>query len=348
MWEEALLDSRILIVDDQLANIQLLEQILRQAGYQNLITTTDSRLVLDLFATSGPDLILLDLFMPNIDGFELIEELCLRVPEHTYLPILVLTADPNPVTRRRALVLGAKDFLNKPFDDIEVLLRIKNLLETRFLHRELAAQNRLLDRKVRDRTGELEAARIEILERLARAAEYRDDDTGQHTYRVSRSSAQIAGALGLTDDEVERIARAAALHDVGKIGIPDQILLKPGRLSDEEFEIMKSHTTIGAQILSGSRFPLLQLAENIALFHHERWDGSGYPHGLGGEEIPLAARIVAVVDVFDALTHNRPYKSAWPVPEALALIAKESGRHFDPGVAAAFLEVKRSELRLSA
>ena len=202
----------------------------------------------------------------------------------------------------------------------------------------------VLEEKVRERTWELEEAQIEILERLALAAEYRDDDTGAHTQRVGRLSAMLGRALGMSDVDVELIRRAAPLHDVGKIGIPDAILLKPGPLTDEEYEVMKTHTVIGARILSGNTSPHLQLAEEIALTHHERWNGTGYA-GLGGEDIPLPGRIVAVVDVFDALTHDRPYKEAAPVPLALEEIRRQSGRHFDPPIAAAFVElVASSEL----
>jgi len=258
-----------------------------------------------------------------------------------FLPILVLTADITPEAKRRALAEGALDFLTKPFDATEVVLRIKNLLRTRALHLQLQGQNQLLDQKVRERTDELEETQIEILERLALASEYRDDDTGEHTRRVGKTAAQIAEALGWSAGEVELMRRAAPLHDVGKIGIPDSILLKPGKLTAEEFEQMKTHTTMGAKILSGGHFPLLQLAEQIALTHHERWDGTGYL-GFQEEAIPIAGRIVTVADVFDALTSERPYKKAWPVSEAIEEIKRQRGRQFDPRVVAAFLKVVSS------
>ena len=202
--------------------------------------------------------------------------------------------------------------------------------------------NATLEAKVHDRTQELEEAYAEMLERLTRAAEYRDDDTGQHTERVGRLSAHIALVLGWSEDQVRLLEQAATLHDVGKIGIPDEILLKPGRFTPEEFAQMKTHTTIGGSILGGARFPLMQLAETIALSHHERWDGSGYPSGLRGEDIPLAGRIVTVADVFDALTNERPYKKAWSHADAIAEIEKQAGTQFDPAVVRAFMQVIRS------
>jgi putative two-component system response regulator len=196
----------------------------------------------------------------------------------------------------------------------------------------------MLEAKVRERTRELESAQIEIIERLARAAEFRDDNTGQHTERVGQMAALLAREIGMPDTTVSLIRRAAPLHDVGKIGIPDSILLKLGKLTDEEFALVKTHTTIGARILSGSRFSLLRMAEEIAFSHHERWDGSGY-EGLAGEAIPLAGRIVTIADVFDALTQKRPYKAAWPIGDAIAEIDRQRGRQFDPTLVDAFLRV---------
>jgi len=338
MQEETLKNARILIVDDQEPNVRLLECILLQSGYGNLKSTCDPRQVLLYYAAFEPDLILLDLHMPHLDGFELIQSLQSQVAPGAYLPILVLTADVSVESKQKALAMGARDFLNKPFDITEVLLRIRNLLETRFLYAQLQNQNLLLEERVRARTSELEEARIEILERLALAAEFRDDATGQHTHRVGRMSAMLAEGLQLPAERVELIRRAAPLHDLGKIGIPDHILLKPGRLAADEYELMKNHTTIGSRILSGSRFPVLQVAEEIALSHQERWDGSGYPRGLSGEEIPLVGRIVAVADVYDALTQERPYKAAWSPPEAVEEIRRQSGRQFDPQLVEVFME----------
>jgi putative two-component system response regulator len=322
--------SRILIVDDEAANVRLLERVLARGGYNNVKGITDSRETIPLYAQWQPDLILCDLHMPHLDGFAVMEQLGLASQEASYLPVIVLTADVSHEVRQRVLQMGAKDFLLKPFDHTEVLLRIKNLLHTRLLHLQLQDQNRMLEDRVRERTQELDEARFEIMERLALAAEYRDDDTHQHTWRVGQMSALLAKLSGLGDTDVELIRRAAPLHDVGKIGISDLILLKPAKLTDDEFKLMKSHTTIGQKILSGSAFSLLQLAAEISLTHHERWDGTGYPRGLEVDEIPLAGRIVAIADVFDALTHERPYKAAWSVADAMEEIKRQAGRQFDP------------------
>lgn len=338
MDHEATTSAKLLLVDDEPANVQLLERILRQAGYTALKSTTDSRTVLPLFLDFQPDLLVLDLSMPHLDGFEVLRQLGPRILPDDYFPILVLTGELASDAKHRALAEGAMDFVNKPFDGAEVLLRIRNLLTTRHLHRRLARQNEVLEEKVRERTAELDEAQVEILQRLGLAAEYRDDDTGEHTYRVGRLAALLSQTLGWPPNQVELLRRAAPLHDVGKIGIPDRILLKPGKLSAEEFEEMKAHITIGSQTLSGSRFGLLQLAEEIALTHHERWDGSGYL-GLKGEAIPRAGRIVSVADVFDALTHTRPYKEAWPIERARDEILGQAGRQFDPQVVDAFTQV---------
>jgi putative two-component system response regulator len=330
-------NARILIVDDEPVNVDLLRRLLERAGFSRIESTNDSREALDLYVKFRPDLILLDLHMPHRDGLEVMDELN-QIAEASYLPILMLTGDDTPEAKREALSRGAKDFLNKPFHSDEVLLRIGTLLETRFLYLQIQSQNQILEAKVRDRTRELEAAQIEIIERLARAAEFRDDNTGQHTERVGQMSALLARQIGLSDTQVSLIRRAAPLHDVGKIGIPDSILMKLGKLTAEEFELVKTHTTIGARILSGSRFTILRLAEEIAYNHHERWDGSGYV-GTRGSDIPLAGRIVAVADVFDALTQKRPYKAAWPVAEAIAEIDRQRGRQFDPALVDAFLRV---------
>jgi putative two-component system response regulator len=341
-------DVRILVIDDEEMNIEMLRRVLEPEGYSRFITTTDPRRALDLYREHHPDLILLDLKMPHLEGHEVLALFREEIPPDTYLPILVLTSDGSSEAKRRALSGGARDFLTKPLSPIEVRLRIRNLLETRFLHLAMQNQNQWLEERVRERTAELtrrtvelEEARIEILQRLARAAEFRDDETGLHTQRVGRTAALLAEGLGIAPSEVEVIRRAAPLHDIGKIGIPDAVLLKGGRLSLDEFEVMKTHTLIGADILSGSSVPLLATGREIALTHHEHWDGSGYPAGLAGEAIPLPGRAVAVADVFDALTHPRPYKPAWTPDAALDEIQRQAGRQFDPEIARAFAALHR-------
>lgn len=339
VFDDALRQSKVVVLDDDPAVIRLLGRILERGGYKNVVTTTSPHEVIALCMADAPDLVVLDLHMPDMDGFSVLERIRELTPPDTYLPVLVVTGDMSPWTRQRALSSGANDFLTKPFDTPEVLLRVRNLLETRHMHRKLAEQNEKLEKAVRQRTAELDEARVEILERLAKAAEYRDDGTRRHTERVGIYAARLARALGLDETTVQTIRRAAPLHDLGKIGIPDYILLKPGPLTAEEAAVMRTHTTIGAQILSGSRVPTLVMAAEIALHHHERWDGSGYPHGLAGEDIPLAARIVAVADFYDALSHDRPYRRAWPVHEIIAELRRQAGRQFDPDVVAAFLDL---------
>lgn len=327
------------MADDEETNLFLLESILEREGYAHVRSTTDPREVFALYREFQPDLILLDLMMPQLNGYEVMERLNMFIPEGVYLPILVLTSDVSREAKHRALSTGARDFLTKPFDRVEVLLRINNLLETRSLHLRLQDQNRALEERVRERTRDLEAAQLEMLERLAHTAECRDDETGRHIRRVGEISARVARVLGLGNREAELLGQAAPLHDIGKIGIPDGILLKPGRLTAAEFERMKTHTTIGAQLLAGGHSELVRLARTIALAHHERWDGSGYPQGLREEEIPISGRIVAVADVFDALTHDRPYKHAWTVDEARSELERQKGGQFDPQVVDAFLAV---------
>jgi putative two-component system response regulator len=338
------------VIDDEEMNIEFIKRILSPESGCELASTTDPRDAAALYREFRPDLVLLDIKMPYLDGFRLLELFRAETPR-SFVPVVVLTSDVGPETKRQALAAGAKDFLTKPFSPVEVRLRVRNLLETRALHLELEEQNQHLETRVRERTHELvrrtlelDEARVEILERLARAAEYRDDETGLHTQRVGRMAALVAAALELPEDQVELIARAAPLHDVGKIGVPDAVLLKDGRLTAAEFQLMQSHTVIGAGILSGSRVRLLAVGRDIALTHHEHWNGGGYPHGLRGEDIPIAGRAVAVADVFDALTHDRPYKPRWQLDEALAEMQRLSGNQFDPRVLDLFMWLCRDGL----
>lgn len=336
--------ARILVVDDELANTVLLTRILHAVGYRDVVATNDPREAWETFASALAagrpfDLLCTDLHMPGMGGLELIERVVGAVPRDDFLPVLVLTADLQPEAEREALARGAQDFVTKPFRREQIRLRVGNLLRTRHLHLRLRDHAEHLEELVRERTIELEAARLDALERLAAAAEYRDHATGRHAQRVGLLSALIAERVGVPPDEVELLRRAAPLHDVGKIGIPDHILLKPGRLTREEFAEMQRHVGVGAQLLSQGRSQLIVMAECIAAYHHERWDGSGYPRGLRGDEIPLVGQIVAVADVFDTLVHERPYKRAWPVEEAVAEVRRQRGRWFAPRMVDAFLEV---------
>lgn len=331
--------ARILVVDDELANLHVLMRTLQRAGFMKLHGIHDARTVLKTIVDFQPDVILLDLHMPGVDGIELLQDIKALQGRRNYLPVLVLTGDACSEARDAALAAGARDFLTKPYDPGEVILRVRNLIETRLLNVELSRQNALLSERFESRTEELEAAKLEILERLARAADFRDEASYGHTTRVGELSARIAAQIGYSEAEVQQIRIAARLHDIGKIGLSDSILMKPGPLAPAEFLAQERHTLIGANILSGSRFPILRLAEEIALTHHESWDGNGYPRGLRGEEIPMCGRIVAVADVFDALTHERAYKTAWRLDDAIDEIKHQSGQKFDPAVVKAFLQI---------
>lgn len=339
MQQEIIQNSRILVVDDQPENILLLDRMLKESGYRHVRGITDSREALVAFTQFNPDLVAIDLRMPHVDGFALLKQLRSQVPATDFVPMLVLTADDSRKSKQEALSLGAKDFVTKPLDIAETLLRIYNLLETRWLHVQLQSHSETLEQKVQERTRELEEAQLEILQRLALAAEYRDDCTGQHTRRVGELAGLLARAVGLPREHVELIRRAAPLHDVGKIGIPDGILLKPSTLTPNEYAHIKTHTDIGRLILSGSKFPILQMAERIALYHHERWDGTGYYH-LHGGAIPLESRIVSVVDVYDVLTHDRPYKQASSSDAAIDVIRQEREKQFDPVLVDTFCDLQ--------
>ncbi len=331
-----LLEAPILIVDDREENVLLLRTILERAGHTSVHTTTDSSRALALFEEVQPDLILLDLHMPQPDGFAILRQLEAITGPDDYLPVFVITAEVNEHAKERALALGAKDFITKPINATEVVLRVRNLVQARLLHARERRANEILEQKVAERTRELQEAQFEILDRLALVGDFRDDATGQHARRVATSAMLVARSLGLSAGESSLYRWAAGLHDIGKVAVPDSILLKPGPLTFDEFEQVKTHTAIGSQLLSGSRFPILELARLIALTHHERWDGHGYM-GMAGEDIPLPGRIVAVCDVFDALIHERPYKHAWSVEDALCEVEGQRGQMFEPRIADAFL-----------
>ena len=330
--------ARLLVIDDEQPNLELLRRVLERSGYEDVTLTTEPEWALRNLDRLAPDLVLLDLHMPAMDGFEVLRRLQTQVGVDDLVPRLVVTADSTTQTRRAALGLGAHDFLTKPIDVTETGLRVANLLDTRMLHLRLRAQNDGLEAQVRHRTRQLEASHREVVRRLALVGEYSDDDTAQHTSRVGEVAGRLATALGFAPAAAALIAEAAPLHDIGKVAIPDGVLLKRGELTREEFEIVKTHAAVGAHILGDADSELLQLAEQIAYTHHERWDGGGYPRGLGGEAIPLAGRLVAVVDVFDALTSTRPYKPAWTVERSVEQMRGERARHFDPELLDVFLD----------
>lgn len=317
----------------------LLEQMLNNAGYTSVSSTTNPGEVVSLFDTNHYDLILLDLQMPGMDGFEVMAKLTEMDPD-SYLPVLVITAQPNH--KVHALQVGAKDFISKPFELSEVLARVRNLLEVRLLHKKLKEYNNQLELKVRERTNELQESNLETLYTLARAVEFKDEDIGTHVKRISYCSQTFAKLLHQDDDFIKRIFFSSPLHDVGKIGVPDHILLKPGPLTPEEWTIMRGHTTMGSKILGNRKSPYLKMGAEIAQNHHERWDGGGYPNGLSEDQIPLSARIMNICDIYDALRSKRPYKPAFNHSQTVEIITNGDGRtqpeHFDPVVLNTFTQ----------
>lgn len=341
MMLEELQDASILVVDDDDGARRLLQRALNRAGCERVTVTGDPMTVETELATRPPDLLLLDYRLPPIDAFDVLDRIWGDAPTQRSTPVIMLTAGADDTVRRRALERGVSDFLGPPWDMVEVVLRVRNVLRIHQLFRQVQRQNEELDEMVRLRTLELEAARAEILERLAIAAEYRDDDTGEHARRVCGLAQAIAEEMGVDHFHARSIGSAALLHDLGKIGVPDGVLLKPGLLTPEELVVVQRHAEIGGRILNGCTQPLLALAREIALTHHERWDGKGYPMGLRGHAIPLSGRIVAVADAFDAMTNDRPYRKAISPAGALAEIVAQRGSQFDPAVVEAFVAVVR-------
>ncbi len=320
---------KVFIVDDEPANIQVLRGILGDR-YQ-LAFATRGEEALRLIKTLQPDLILLDIMMPELDG----HEVCRRLkadPATAHIPVIFITALVESEDEQLGFELGAVDYIDKPINPLVVLARVQT-------HLALYHQQRSCERQVRLRTAELEETRLRIIQRLGRAAEYKDNETGLHVMRMSHYARAIAGALGWPEADCDLLLNAAPMHDVGKIGIPDHILRKPSPLDEAEWAVMRRHPEIGASIIGSGGGLLLDTAYTIALTHHERWDGGGYPEGLAGEDIPLVGRVAAVADVFDALTSGRPYKAAWALDKALDIMREESGHHFDPQLVEAFFRV---------
>lgn len=318
----------ILIVDDAPENIDVLTGVLAEK-YRVKAATCGAK-ALNIAFSSAPDLILLDIVMPEMDGYEV----CRRLkedPRTKNIPVIFVSSKAEVEDETQGFELGGVDYITKPVSAPIVCARVQAQLA-------LYDQRRDMEEQINLRTVELNETRGEIIRRLGRAAEFRDNETGMHVIRMSHYCRIIAKAVGFSDKEADLLLNAAPMHDVGKIGIPDRILLKPGKLDDEEWGIMKQHPEFGANIIGEHDSELLKAAHIIALTHHEKWNGQGYPNGLAGEEIPLVGRIVAVADVFDALTTERPYKDAWPVEKAVNLIKEESGQHFDAEIVDAFLD----------
>lgn len=335
---EQIKQTRILIIDDQKLHALFLKKVLNEEGFQNVEVIVDPLKALPAFREFSPEIIILDMIMPQLDGFQVMKQFNEFRKDH-YLPILALSSDKSSDLRLRALQSGATDFLNKPYENMEMIFRVRNMIEMRKLHMEVQNQNKILESKVQDRTKELRDTQLDIIRRLAQAAEFRDNDTGMHIIRMSQYCQKFGSTLDMSASECELILNASPLHDIGKIGIPDRILLKPGKLTDDEYEIMKTHTTIGAQLLFGSNSPVMKMAQVIAETHHERWDGRGYPKQLNGAEIPLIGQLCSICDVFDALTSVRPYKEAWTVEQAVAEIQRSKGQAFADELVDRFMDI---------
>ncbi len=330
-------NANILVVDDEAINIKLLDRILSMKGYSNVVCTQNPKDVLTLYKKYNSDLILLDIDMPELDGFGVMAEL--NKLNNTYLPpILVLTAQYAQSFRQRALDSGARDYVTKPFYADELLSRVRNLLEVQMAHKYMRHQNDILEQKIQIRTKAIHETRLQVVRRLGRAAEFRDNETGLHIIRMSKIAVVIAKAAGMNELQCDLLLNAAPMHDIGKIGISDKILLKPGKFEPDEWEIMQTHAQIGAEILSGDDSDLMRMAHEIALTHHEKWNGEGYPNKLKSTEIPFVGRVTAIADVFDALTSERPYKTAWPVDDAVHYIKENSASHFDPELVDLFVK----------
>jgi putative two-component system response regulator len=337
---------KILVVDDEDRNLRLMELLLTSFGY-DVFTASNGEEALEKVHDIPPDVILLDVMMPKMDGFEVAKQLK-REEETKIIPIVMVTALNEVEDRVKALEAGADDFLNKPVDKTELRARVQSLLKVKACNDHMRNYQKELEAEVAKRTKQLRQAfkklkevSLESICHLCRAAEYKDKNTGNHIKRMSHYASAVARKMGLNKQTVENLLYTVPMHDAGKIGIPDHILLKPGKLNDKEWEIMKQHTIIGAQILAGSDAKFIKLAQIIALVHHEKWDGSGYPKGFNGPKIPLVGRIAAIADVFDALTSRRPYRiKPFSLEEAFNYIKKERGRHFDPEVVDAFFAAK--------
>ncbi len=342
--------SKIFLVEDCVDYIDIVVETF--AHMYDVIVSRNGSEAVKVAMEEQPDLILLDIVMKGINGYEVCKDLK-KNKETASIPVIFLTGMTSADSKKTGFDLGAVDYITKPFETEELKARVANHLIVKKARENLVLQKQLLEKKVEERTFELketsrkmEMASIEAILRLSRAAEYRDDDTGNHVFRVGVYCAEIAKKLGLDRGNIKKLSMAAPMHDVGKIGIPDKILQKPGKLDEEEWEIMKQHSLMGAKILEGSSSSIINMAEIIARGHHEKWNGKGYPDGKNGEEIPIFCRIVAIADVFDALTTERPYKKPFSIEKSLKILKEERGKHFDPDVVDAFFAVKNIILEI--
>lgn len=360
------LQSRILIIDDEAINVRLIQKCLQLAGYREIESHTDPETAFDCIRRIHPDLVICDVMM-SVSGLDILQRV-VSDPELRTTPMIMVTATDDESIRSCALDLGATELLTKPLRATSLLPRVRNSLLLKHNMDRMRNYSRELESRVEERTAELTLSRLELIHCLAKLSEYRDNETGHHVVRVGRYAGLLARSLGLPSSMCELIEHAAPLHDIGKIGISDEILHKPGKLTPEEFELMqrhvglgkkvfqplpvyesqqlRSHTLLGEMMVNVGSSPLLRMAAEIALTHHERWDGTGYPIGLKGEEIPLSGRIVAVADVFDALSSKRVYKPAFPIERCLQILQEESGTHFDPAVIDAFMKVRNDIVRI--
>ena len=355
--DPAIRNAKIMIIDDEELVIRVVKRFLATDGYSNFVTLSNPRDAFSVIQKEKPDVVLLDIMMPHVTGLDLLK-MRQYSPEFHHIPFIILSATSESQVKRDALRLGATDFLAKPVDSSDLTVRVRNSLVVKRHHDTLANYATELERQVKLRTQQIERSREQIIHCLARAAEYRDNETGAHVIRVGKFSGVIAQELGFSDEYCHQIELAAQLHDVGKIGIPDSVLLNPGRLNTEEFDVMKTHCGLGVEIMEplaettgevvrrhaevggfimdGVDSPMLELAALIARTHHEKWDGTGYPIGTAGEMIPIEGRITCVADVYDALCSERPYKKAFPVEKCLEIMLSERGTRFDPIVLDAF------------
>jgi putative two-component system response regulator len=346
-YEEISMMNRVAIVDDSDINLALLKALVNKLGDCEPLLFQESPKGLTWCVENLPDLVIVDYMMPDFDGLQFIARFR-AAPGCADIPVLMITANDDKDVRYEALQIGATDFLTKPVDRLEFSARVRNMLALSTSRRHLADRAAWLAEEVQKATAAIHSREQELLFRMSRAAEFRDPETGAHIQRMAHYSHLIATRLGLPAEDLSLILQAAPMHDVGKIGIPDHILLKPAKLTPEEFDVMKGHSMLGFELLNGSESQVLQAAASIAISHHEKFDGTGYPYGVAGNSIPLFGRIVAVADVFDALTSERPYKLAWPFDQAIDFLRQGAGQHFDPVCVEAFLACTPEILAIQA